>query len=185
MLPLCRQHDSLLLIIDVQERLSSAMRKKPFKRLKTNAKKLIKSATELDVPIFHTEQYPKGLGATVKSLNKRLTAPQHYSEKTTFSCCGESSFQTAVQKTHKRQIIICGMESHVCVLQTAMELQAQHYEVYVVEDAITARHKQCHRNAIERMRQQGIIITNTESVLFEWLRDAKHPSFKTVSGLLK
>ncbi len=185
MLPLCRQHDSLLLVIDIQERLVSAMGKKSRLRLEKNSALLIDTASLLKVPVFHTEQYPKGLGSTLQTLGQRLEESSIKTEKTSFSCCGEPSFQAQLRETHKRQIIITGLESHVCVLQTALELEKQGFEVYVVEDAIASRKKSNHHNALARMRQQGVIISNTESVLFEWLRDTNHPSFKAVSALLK
>ncbi len=187
MLALCRQHDSLLLVIDIQERLASAMRRKPMERVQRNTGKLIEASQILDIPIFHSEQYPRGLGQTVEELRITLTQEGSvtYTEKTRFSCCGEGSFEQGMRDSRKRQVVITGMETHVCVLQTALELDKLGYEVFVVEDAVTSRHKATHKNALQRMRQQGIVISNTESVLFEWLRDASHPHFKAISSLVK
>lgn len=187
MVPLCRQHDSLLLVIDIQERLASAMRSKPLERLKENTGLLVEASQVLDIPVFQSEQYPRGLGDTVENVRHKLSAHSDvmYAEKTRFSCCGEAGFEKGMRNSRKRQIIITGMETHVCVLQTAFELAKLGYEIYVVEDAVTSRRKAHHKNALHRMQQHGIIISNTESVLFEWLRDASHPHFKTLSQKVK
>ena len=96
-----------------------------------------------------------------------------------------TGFGEAVKLKQRNQVILTGMESHVCVLQTAMELKATGFDVFVVSDAVCSRHKHNHLNALQRMSQAGIIITNTESVMFEWLRDARHPQFKDISKLIR
>jgi len=174
---------SLLLVIDVQTRLATAMPETVRTQLFKNTQQLCKAAKYLQVPILHTEQYPKGLGATDSSLKLQLKDPAI--EKTSFSCCKAESFLTLLEKNKRPQIILCGMETHVCVLQTALELQAENYQVFVIEDALASRHKQHHENALSRMQQAGIIISNIESLLFEWLADASHPDFKTVSALIR
>ncbi|MFW5427315.1 MAG: isochorismatase family protein, partial [Methylophagaceae bacterium] len=93
-------------------------------------------------------------------------------------------FMSSLRASHRRQVILTGMEAHICVLQTALALLAQGFEVFVVEDAICSRTQQNQDNALQRLRQAGVIITNTESVLFEWLSDAKHPKFRTLSKLI-
>ncbi|MEJ2436053.1 MAG: isochorismatase family protein [Pseudolabrys sp.] len=107
-------------------------------------------------------------------------------EKTAFSCCAAEGFNTALDGAPERhQIVLTGMETHVCVLQTALELQAAGRQVFVVADAVCSRAKANHKNALRRLASAGVIVANTESMLFEWMRDAKHPQFKAISQLLK
>ena len=160
------------------------MPEKPRQQTLHNATLLTQAANTLKIPITHTEQYPKGLGATEEVIRSHL-ADAVAIEKTCFSCFAAEGFITAVSLAQRQQIILCGMESHVCVLQTAVELQQAGYQVFVVEDAVCSRHKQHHKNALARMRQAGIIVTNAESVIFEWLRDTSHPDFKSLSRMLR
>jgi len=181
---LCQADQSSLLVIDIQQRLASAMPDKALQSLIKHTGLLLKAAGLLDIPVVRTEQYPKGLGDTLDDIQQHISNDTRL-EKTCFSCCGAEGFEQTLRKAGRKQVILGGMESHVCVLQTAMELKAKAYEVFVVNDAICAREKRNHKNALQRMRQAGIVISNTESVLFEWLRDAKHPHFKSISQLLR
>lgn len=178
---LCRADAAQLVIVDIQTRLSAAMEEKVRAQVLRNAGILLEAAAALQVPVSYTEQYPKGLGATEAELAARLD-PDTRIEKTTFSSCGAAGFEQAVTR---RQVVLAGMESHVCVLQTALELHALGRQVFVVEDAVCSRRKASHKNALARLRQAGVIVTSTESVLFEWLRDARHEQFKAVSQLIK
>ena len=182
---LCHQEQSQLLIIDIQERLAAAMPPKIIEQVINNNNILIKAANELEIPIIHSEQYPKGLGKTVASITESLSANSHSITKTSFSCSHVEEFNDLIVKQKRQQIIITGIESHICVLQSALQLQRQGYTVYVVEDAICSRKKSNHKNALARLRQNDISVSNVESVLFEWLRDATHPKFKTLSKLIK
>jgi nicotinamidase-related amidase len=105
--------------------------------------------------------------------------------KTSFSCCEAPGFLGTLDRERRPQVVLCGMEGHVCVLQTALELHELGWQVFVVEDAVCSRSPVHQGNALERMRQAGVIATNTESVLFEWLRDASHSQFRAVSALVK
>lgn len=183
-LSLCEATHSQLVVIDIQERLVAAMPSKPRQQTLRNAERLAQAAKCLQIPITHTEQYPKGLGATDKKLRAHLPDTAAV-EKTCFSCCAADGFIPKLASHQRQQIVLCGMESHVCVLQTAIELQQAGYQVFVVEDAVCSRHKHHHQNALARLRQAEIIITNVESVIFEWLRDASHPDFKALSRLLR
>lgn len=183
-LSLCDVTHSQLVVIDIQERLVAAMPSKPRQQTLRNAERLAQAAKTLQVPITHTEQYPKGLGTTDKKLRAHLSDTAAV-EKTCFSCFSADGFIPMLASHQRQQIILCGMESHVCVLQTAIELQQAGYQVFVVEDAVCSRHKQHHQNALARLREAEIIITNVESVIFEWLRDASHPDFKALSRLLR
>ena len=180
---LCHVKDSQLVVVDIQERLLAAMPDKPRKQLLKNTGHLIQAARLLDVPIHHTEQYPQGLGSTHDDIASKLTDVPTL-EKTCFSCCGANGFESRLGDAGK-QIVLTGIESHVCVLQTALDLYAKGYQVFVVEDATCSRSKHHHRNALARLSQAGVVVTNSESVLFEWLRDARHEHFKTLSKLLR
>lgn len=177
----CDGLQSTLLVIDIQQRLVEAMPEKIVAATIKNTSRLIQAANLLAIPVINTEQYPKGLGNTVAPLaNQILSTPL---SKTGFSCCAAENFYTTLA-TDRPQVIISGMESHVCVLQTALQLLHTH-QVFVVNDAVCARNKHHHHNAMSRLQQAGVIVTNHESVLFEWMKDASHPHFKTISALIK
>lgn len=182
---LCQAPLSQLLIIDVQERLAASMDATVLQALVRNTTILIEAATALAVPILRTEQYPKGLGTTLPAIAKALPADQLASEKTCFSSCGAAGIESSLNDVARKQIIVTGMEAHVCVLQTAFDLSQRGAQVFVVQDAICSRAKANYQNALARMQQAGIVVTNTESVIFEWLQDASHPQFKTLSKLIR
>ncbi len=185
-LPLCRAEDSVLLVVDIQQRLAAAMPEEARRRVFRNTAILAEAARLLGIPRLLTEQYPKGLGPTEPAVHERLGGSGvRPFEKTSFSCCGAEGFLQGLRATERRQVILAGMEAHVCVLQTALELHAAGLGVYVAEDATCSRDPANHRNAMERLRQAGVAVTNTESVVFEWLRDSRHAQFKAISGLLR
>ncbi len=176
---------SILVVVDIQGRLSSAMPEQDAAAMIANSIRLLEAAKILDVPVLLTEQYPKGLGSTVSELLKHLPPGARVFEKTGFSCCSADGFNQALVASGRSQVILIGQEAHVCVLQTSLELLHQGYQVYVVEDAVCSRrteHKFC---ALRRIQQHGASIVCYESVLFEWLKDAKHPDFKAISSLLR
>jgi nicotinamidase-related amidase len=182
---LCDPGNSCLVVIDIQDRLTEAMPVKVVIRLKKNSAMLIKAAKILSIPVFVTKQYPKGLGPLVPEIEEVLPENAQYFEKTCFSCADADNFTSQLSITGRRQIILAGVEAHICVLQTAIDLSASGYEVYVVADAVCSRHRENYENALQRMRHSGIIECNTESVLFEWLKDARHEHFKTVSAMIR
>ena len=176
--------DSILVVIDVQERLCRAMDPQILAGLTSSAGVLLESAAELQVPVVITEQYVKGLGETLSELQeKAVTAPRL--EKMTFSCCGSGEFVEAIRNSGRRQVVITGMETHVCVLQTVIELLDAGYVVHLVQDAVMSRSEQNKQAAIGMMQQAGAVITCTESVLFQWLKAAGTDSFKKLSKLVK
>ncbi len=181
---LAQAEHCLLLVIDIQTRLAAALHDKPRKHVLKHSGMLCQAAAALNVPVIVTEQYPRGLGQTEAAVAAHLPEVQPL-EKTCFSCYRSEEFATALKQYQRDQVVLCGIESHVCVLQTALQLQQAGYQVFVVEDAVASRHKRHHKNAIARMRQAGVIISNVESVMFEWLGDAKHPAFKSLSRLLR
>jgi len=176
-------NSSSLIVVDIQTRLAQAMSDR--ETLLRNCGILLTAAKIMSVPVAITEQYPKGLGHTEPSLAELFPDNATPVEKTCFSCCDAETFAASLSSTGKQQIILCGIESHVCVLQTAMDLQDRDYQVFVVADAVDSRSKDNKHIALERMRQAGIVITTTESVLFEWLRDAKNEHFKSVTALIR
>ncbi|MCK9608103.1 MAG: hydrolase [Methylomonas sp.] len=182
---LLKVEHSLLLIVDMQSRLLAAMPLSEAQAMTDNSGRLLKAAALLDVPVLLTEQYPKGLGRTAESVKQVLPDAAQCFEKTAFSCCGSAEFKQALCVGSKNQIIIAGQETHVCVLQTAFDLLRQGFEVFVVEDAVCSRAVPHKHNALRRMRQAGVGIVCHESVLFEWLRDARHPQFKMISALVR
>jgi len=182
---LCEADYSQLVIVDVQQRLVAAMPSEPLKVMTKNSALLLDVAAILGIPMLCSEQYPAGLGSTVTAIAEHLPGDVARIEKTCFSCTGAQAFQKGIESSERRQIVLAGMESHVCILQSAVQLMQQGLEVFVVEDAVCSRKELHHRNAMERMRQAGVIITNTESVIFEWMRDARHEHFRKISALLK
>jgi len=182
---LCDASKSALLIIDIQTHLTAVMPAKVLARLKKNTSLLIKAAETLSIPILATEQYPKGLGPLESEIVEILPEGTLRFEKTCFSCVGADNFLEKLKDSGRKQIIILGLEAHVCVLQTAIDLMENDYQVFVVIDGICSRHRENYEASLQRMRQSGIITCNAESVLFEWLRDSKNTQFKTLSNLVR
>ena len=182
---LARAADSVLVIVDMQERLAAAMIPAVRAGVMRTARVLLQAAGRLGIPVVVTEQYPKGLGPTATQILEMLPGGTPRLEKTCFSCAGTESFSKALQASGRTQVILAGMEAHVCVLQSALELRAVRQDVFVVEDACCSRNPDHHVNAAHRLRASGVIVTNTESVIFEWLRDARHDHFKDISALLR
>jgi len=182
---LCEAAASRLVVVDVQARLAAAMPPGDRARVLRTTGRLIRAAALLEIPLHVTEQYPAGLGPTEPALAALLPAGTTPVAKTGFSCCAEPAFREAVCAEPRRQVVLTGMEAHVCVLQTALELRDLGLEVHVVEDAVCSRDPAHAANALARLRAEGVVVTNHESVLFEWLRDARHERFKAVSALLK
>jgi nicotinamidase-related amidase len=184
-MPLCEADNSQLVIVDVQQRLVAAIPAESLKLMTENIELLIDAAAILGIPTLCSEQSPAGLGSTITAIAEHLPGEIEKIEKTCFSCAGAEAFQQQIESSQRRQIILAGMESHVCILQSAVQLVQQGLEVFVVEDAVCSRRAMHHRNALERLRQAGVIVTNVESVIFEWMRDARHEHFRKISALLK
>jgi len=175
-------NQSQLVIVDVQTKLASVMPSNISSVIK-NCAILLQSANLLEVPCIYTEQYPKGLGSTVSELSTYLSNLKAV-EKTAFSCCDAPAFKRQLS-SDRGSVILAGMEAHICVTQTALDLHAQGKTVFVVEDAIISRNPENKTNALNRLRQAGIIVTNTESVVFEWLKVAEGDAFKKISQLVR
>ena len=171
-----------LLVIDIQEKLLPAICEK--ERLVQNALVLIKGARILRVPVFATEQYRKGLGLTVSPIAEAFQGIQPI-EKATFSACGAPGLRENLSDKGISSVVLCGMESHVCVLQTCLDLLAAGLQVFVVADAVSSRTSENHRLGLERMREAGATIASTEMVLFELLGQAGSAEFKQVLALIR
>jgi nicotinamidase-related amidase len=171
-----------LVIVDMQTKLSSVMNEHIAEVVK-NCAILLQSAALLEIPSIITEQYPKGLGPTVPELSPYILGKKIV-EKTAFSCCGEPTF-SAQLLGDRTQVVLAGMEAHICVLQTALDLLAQGKTVFVLEDAVISRKPENKRNALNRMREAGVIISNTESWVFECLKVAQGDTFKKISQLIR
>lgn len=179
---LIRAADSVLIVIDMQERLVSAMQA-PARTIR-NARRLIAAAREMDVPVLLTEQYPKGLGHIVREISEVADgAPVH--EKLHFSCMEDTGFADAFRALGRRQAIIAGMEAHICVMQTAASLMEENYQVFVVSDATASRTMESERACIERLGSLGAGIVATEMAVYEWLGRAGTPAFKRILQLVK
>ena len=179
---------SQLVIVDMQTRLSTAMPQDALQAVIKNCGILVAAAAMLDVLVVVTEQYPKGLGNTVPELLELLPylKPANIKPvvKITFSCMAEPKFSRQLTRD-RSQVILAGMEAHVCVLQTAMGLIETGKQVFVAEDAVISRNPANKANALARMRDAGCIISNTESIVFEWLGKAEGDNFKAISKLIR
>jgi nicotinamidase-related amidase len=176
--------NSVLLVIDIQEKLTTAMPKGVRDRVIEQVDILLTAVDSLAVPVIVTEQYPKGLGPTEQPILARLPADTPVIEKTRFSSAKVPAVASALKQKGRKQVFLAGMETHICVQQTALDLLELGYEVFVIEDAVSSRAKGNQFNALQRLRFAGAVITNLESLLFEWLGDASHPEFKKLAKLI-
>lgn len=170
--------ESMLLVIDVQEKLVNMLFDES---VKTNSIKLAKACGFLEVPTVITEQYPKGLGSTIEEIKEALPEAE-YIEKTSFSAFKEDEIKKYLSQ---KQIIIYGIETHICVLQTALDLLKEGYEVFIVQDACGSRTEENKIAALRRLIHAGAQIVTTEMVIFELLESSKHPKFKEVQAIIK
>lgn len=196
-----RKEDALLVFIDVQGRLAELV--DGAETLFRNLRRLLKGMNALGVPVIVTEQLPEKLGSTREEFQELLSGSPI--AKSSFGCCGEPAFlhsmrsergfctpksndqreRQPLEKTGRRQVILCGIETHVCVYQTALELLAAGYEVQVVTDAVSSRDPANKALALRRMENEGVKLTGTEMLLFELLGDAKAPAFKSILQIVK
>jgi len=171
-----------LLIIDIQERLFRVMHDREMMQKK--AVTLIQGAQMLDLPVILTEQYPKGLGQTIPAITHVLNAYEPI-EKQTFSCCNNHDFLQALEKSGVKQVLVAGIETHVCIYQTVSQLLERDYHVEVLADAVTSRFHGDREVALQRMRDDGACLTTVEMALFAMLQTAGDPHFKEISKLVK
>lgn len=173
--------NSVVLVVDVQERLLAVM---PDARgLVRDIGFLLDVANLLKVPALATEQYPQGLGHTSPELARRL--PNELPAKVAFSCCGAPGLVSELRQLGRPNVVVCGMETHVCVLQTVLDLLAEGLTVFVTADAVQSRFPVDQKYALKRMDRAGAILTTAEATAFEWLGGSDHPQFKLVSKLVQ
>ena len=174
--------NTVLIVIDIQDRLARVMPEKEI--LIESFQKLLKGVQILGIPIILTEQNPKGLGLTIPEVANLLPGIQPI-PKLSFSCCGEERFLQELKALNRRQVLLSGIELHVCVYQTAMDLISLGYEVQVVADCVSSRAAKNREIGLEKIRSAGASLTGTETVLFELLKVAEGAKFKEISQLLK
>jgi len=171
-----------LAVIDIQERLLPAIFE--GERVVQNTVRLIKGARILGIPVLITEQYKKGLGATVPAIAAEIEGLKQM-EKVAFSACGAAGFEKALKTKKVTDVILCGIEAHVCVSQTCLDLLDRGFRVFVVVDAMSSRTTENQFIAVERMRDAGAVVVSTELVLFELLEKAGTEEFKQILALVK
>ncbi|MBI1815800.1 MAG: isochorismatase family protein [Deltaproteobacteria bacterium] len=174
---------SAVVMIDVQEAYRGATVNHDGVMRALN--RLLRVTAQLEIPLLVTEQYPKGLGHTMKELVELFPPGQRVIEKLSLSCCGETSFAAALDGLHRRQIVVCGLEAHACVNQTVHDLLDQGYQVHLPHDAISSRFELDYRVGWEKMIGSGAVPTSVEMICLEWVRTAAAPDFKAVQKIIK
>lgn len=179
---LIKPETTALLVIDIQERILPVINN--YQRVVDNTLKLIKGFKVLGLPIFHTEQYPKGLGPTVQTIADELGDIMPL-DKMSFSCSGAGNLFDELTHKNLLQVVVCGIEAHVCVQQTVLDLLENGFQVSLAADAVSSRKDIDYSVALDRMRHHGIEVSTTESILFELLNICGTPQFKEISKIVK
>ncbi len=178
----CKRNDTAVLVVDYQEKLIPAICNKDSLIPRTQI--LLKGLRELGVPIILSEQYPKGLGATVPEIREAAGDATAY-PKTSFSCWDDEGLRNAINATGCSTVLVCGTETHICVLQSAIDMVAAGKQVLIVEDCVGSRFPHDIEVGLRRAEEEGVRISTTETVLFEMLRFSGSPEFKVISKLIK
>ena len=173
-----------LVVIDIQQKLAATMPPEELPGVLRYSAALLGLAQEFNLPIIITEQYPAGLGPTLPEIMEKAPGVSPI-PKIAFSCLGEPAFTTALEKTSASQVILCGIECHVCVLQTAFDLLASGRQVFVAADAICSRTSLNYKTGLALMQEGGVVISSTEILLFQMLRQAGSDRFKRLSRLIR
>jgi nicotinamidase-related amidase len=185
-MPLCNRDNSQLLIIDAQERLAAAMPLDELDLVVGNINRLAVAAKILGIPVIATQHNSKGLGPMIESIRCNMPEDAEPTEKTAFSCCTASGFERNISAhPERRQLVVVGMEAHICISQTVSGLVRWGYQVCVPADAIISRRTICKSNVLDRMRHGGIQVVCTESVGFEWIGDSSMEHFRAVWSLFR
>jgi nicotinamidase-related amidase len=174
--------DTVLMVIDMQGNLYESMQDKQF--LLENVQKLIRGMQVFGIPVIVTEQIPEKLGPTIAPLAALLPGARGI-PKADFSCCGDEEIMKALKAADRRQVLVCGIEAHVCVYQTTVDLLGFGYEVHLVADAVSSRTVMNRKIGLEKMRDEGAHLTSTEMVLFELIRTAEDPKFREIFKIVK
>lgn len=176
-----KREETLLLVIDIQDRLARVMPDR--EEVIRNNRILLQTARQLAFPLLVTEQYPKGLGPTVEELSEWIRPEELYT-KMSFTACTERVSE-ALGRLGRKKILMSGMETHVCVFQTARDLLGAGYQVFLVRDAVTSRTRDNYLNGLDLIQSMGGVITNTETAVFDLLKVSGTPEFKALSALIK
>ncbi len=176
------RENSLLLVIDIQQSMVKVMAR--AEEVVSRVNQLCRAAEELDVPIVLTEQYKKGLGPTIPEVTEMIASPVVF-DKEHFSACLAPDFTDALKAYGRPEIVVTGMETHVCVLQTALDLLQAGFRVHLVADAVCSRVDENRDIAIDQLRHAGAVVTSTEIVIFEWARRANTDAFRRILPIVK
>ena len=177
------QSKTALVVVDLQEAFRSPIN--DFAQIAARVSIAARAFHILGLPVFVTEQYPKGLGRTAEEILLSLPTETEIIEKTAFSACGADSFLEKLRATNARQIVLCGLETHICVNQTAHDLMNENFEVHVLSDCVGSRFTTDHKEALKKMHMHGAQPATLEMMLFELLRDAKSEQFKEIQNLIR
>lgn len=177
------KNQTVLVVVDLQDAFRSPI--PDFQLVVDQTSIAIRGFQTLDIPIIVTEQYPKGLGKTAEELLLCLPDDFEVIEKTTFSSCGASAFSEKLKSLKAKQVVIAGIEAHICVNQTAHDLLNEGYQVHLLQDCVSSRTTHDKHTGIEKMRMSGVIPSNVEMALFELMHDSKHEKFKEIQALIK
>ncbi len=172
-----------LVVVDLQEAFRSSIN--DFAQIASRISMIVRGFQILDLPIIITEQYPKGLGRTAEEILFSLPPDFEFIEKTAFSSCGASAFLEKLRETGATQIVLCGLETHVCINQTAHDLLNENYQVHLLQDCVSSRFTHDKEIGLRKMQAGGVIPSSIEMALFELMRDAKHEQFKAIQELIK
>ncbi|PID88250.1 MAG: hydrolase [Bacteroidia bacterium] len=178
-----QQENTGMILVDVQGKLAEIVHES--KTIKENIARLIQICQIMQLPVIWLEQYPKGLGKTVPELSDLLKDYSSPVEKISFSACGEENFNRQLTQSGRKQWLICGIETHICVYQTALDLKAQNYEPEIVVDCVSSRNPDDISFAVNKLQSKGIAATNLEMCTYELLKTSKRPEFKAILPLIK
>lgn len=186
MTDILNREEALLLVVDVQEKLVPAIHKELYPRSLRNMRIMIEAASILGLPMLLTEQYPKGLGPTVPEIESALEGKDFRRVgKVTFSCARDEEFLGALSEARRRQIIVIGMETHVCVYQTSVDLVRAGYSVFILDDAVSSRFLHNYQSGLAALRDAGCTVFSTETAVFQLLKVAATPEFRKVASLIR
>jgi len=174
---------TVLVVVDLQETFRSPIN--DFAQIVSRVSMVVRGFQTLDLPIIITEQYPKGLGRTAEEILFLMPTEFEFIEKSAFSSCGASSFMEKLRATGASQVVLCGLETHICINQTAHDLLNENFEVHLLTDCVGSRFSQDKEAALRKMQMSGVVPSTVETALFELLRGAKHEQFRAIQNLVK
>ncbi len=172
-----------LVVVDLQEAFRSPIN--DFAQIVSRTSLIVRGFQILNLPVIVTEQYPKGLGRSAEEIVLSLPPDFEYIEKTAFSSCGATLFMKKLRETGATQIVLCGLETHVCINQTAHDLLNENYQVHLLHDCVSSRFTHDKEIALRKMQSNGVMPSSVETALFELMKDAKHKQFKAIQELIK